>query len=210
MIPFIVFLSGAVVMSFEMLGSKILAPHFGNTIFVWGSLIGIFLSGLTVGYWGGGRLADRVADLRCFAALLAIPGLLLCCFPLYCDPVNFWIFDKAFGPRMEPLLACLILFFPPTIFMGAVSPYAVKLQVKNLDWLGTGVGNLYALSSLGSIIGTLFTSFYLITWFGVRTIILIEGIILLTAAAFLCLAHAWGRRTSQRNEPISPTPVPSE
>ncbi len=155
MISFIVFLSGAVVMSFEMLGSKILAPHFGNTIFVWGSLIGIFLSGLTVGYWGGGRLADRAADLRGFAALLAIPGVILCCFPLYCDRVNYWIFDQAFGPRMEPLLACLILFFPPTIFMGAVSPYAVKLQVKNLDWLGTGVGNLYALSSLGSIIGPL-------------------------------------------------------
>ena len=193
MISFIVFLSGAVVMSFEMLGSKILAPHFGNTIFVWGSLIGIFLSGLTVGYWGGGRLADRAADLRGFAALLAIPGVILCCFPLYCDRANYWIFDQAFGPRMEPLLACLILFFPPTIFMGAVSPYAVKLQVKNLDWLGTGVGNLYALSSLGSIIGTLFTSFYLVTWFGVRTIILIEGLMLLAAAAVLWLAHTRGR-----------------
>jgi len=193
-IPFIVFLSGAVVMSFEMLGSKILAPHFGNTIFVWGSLIGIFLSGLTVGYWGGGRLADRAADLRGFAALLAIPGVILCCFPLYCDRVNYWIFDQAFGPRMEPLLACLILFFPPTIFMGAVSPYAVKLQVRNLDWLGTGVGNLYALSSLGSIIGTLFTSFYLVTWFGVRMIIFIEGIILLAAAAVLWLAHTRGHR----------------
>lgn len=192
MIPIIVFLSGAVVMSFEMLGSKILAPHFGNTIFVWGSLIGIFLSGLTVGYWGGGRLADHTADLRGFSVLLAIPGVILCCFPLYCDPVNYWIFDQAFGPRMEPLLACLILFFPPTIFMGAVSPYAVKLQVKNLDWLGTGVGNLYALSSLGSIVGTLFTSFYLVTWFGVRMIIFIEGIMLLGAAAALWRAYARG------------------
>ncbi|MEW6233833.1 MAG: fused MFS/spermidine synthase [Candidatus Omnitrophota bacterium] len=182
MIPAIVFLSGAVVMSFEMLGSRILAPHFGNTVFVWGGLISVFLSGLTVGYWGGGRLADRIADLRCFAALLAIPGVILCCFPLYCDVVNIWIYDQGFGVRMEPMLASLILFFPPTAFMGAVSPYAVKLQVKNLRWLGTGVGNLYALSSLGSILGTLLTSFYLIVWIGVRWIIVAEGILLLATA----------------------------
>lgn len=197
MIPCIVFLAGTVVMSFEMLGSRILAPHFGNSVFVWGSLISIFLGGLTVGYWGGGKLADRIADLRCFAALLAIPGLNLCLLPLYCDPINYWIFDRAFGARAEPLIASLILFFPPTIFMGAVSPYAVKLQVKNLNRLGTGVGNLYALSSMGSIVGTLLTSFYLITWMGVRTIIVVEGLLLLTAAV---VAYTAGIRRKRSEE----------
>lgn len=190
MIPFIVFLTGAIVMSFEMLGSRILAPHFGNSVFVWGSLIGIFLSGLTVGYWGGGKLADKITDLNCFAMLLIIPGVILCIFPFYCDPVNFWIFDRRFGVRMEPLLASIILFFPPTVFMGAVSPYAVKLQVDSLRWLGTGVGNLYALSSLGSIVGTLLTSFYLITLVGVRTIIVIEGLLLLLAGGVVMLVRA--------------------
>ncbi len=189
MIPFIVFLSGGIVMSFEILGSRILAPHFGNDVFVWGSLISVFLGGLTVGYWGGGKLADRHANLNWFAALLLIPGLHLCLLPLYCDPVNIWIFDQAFGMRAEPLLASLILFFPPTIFMGAVSPYAVKLQIRNLHGLGTGVGNLYALSSLGSILGTLITSFYLITLLGVRKIILIEGGLLLFAASIVFLAQ---------------------
>jgi hypothetical protein len=182
MIPVIVFLTGSVVMSFEILGSRILAPHFGNDVFVWGSLISVFLSGLTVGYWGGGKLADRIANLYCFALLLAIPGLSLCIMPLYCDAVNNWIFDSQFGMRAEPLLASIILFMPPTIFMGAVSPYAVKLQVKNISKLGRGVGNLYALSSLGSIVGTLLTSFYLITLMGVRKIIITEGGILIMAA----------------------------
>ncbi len=195
MIPCIVFLTGSVIMSFEILGSRILAPHFGNTVFVWGSLISIFLSGLTVGYWGGGKLADRIADLRCFAALLAIPGLNLCLLPLYCDAINYWIFDRAFGMRLEPLLASILLFFPPTVLMGAVSPYAVKLQVRNLDRLGSGVGNLYALSSLGSILGTLLTSFYLITWVGVRKIIVFEGILLLIAAVVCFTAGARKRET---------------
>jgi len=182
MIPLIVFLTGSVVMSFEILGSRILAPHFGNDVFVWGSLISVFLSGLTVGYWGGGKLADRIANLYCFALLLAIPGISLCIMPLYCDAVNNWIFDSQFGMRAEPLLASIILFMPPTIFMGAVSPYAVKLQVKNISKLGRGVGNLYALSSLGSIVGTLLTSFYLITLMGVRKIIITEGGIMILAA----------------------------
>lgn len=189
MIPAVVFLSGCIVMSFEILGSRILAPHFGNDIFVWGSLIGVFLSGLTVGYWGGGKLADYIADLRCFAMLLFVPGINLCLLPLYYDPVNYWIFDSNFGMRLEPLLASMIIFFLPSVFMGAVIPYAVKLQVKNLDLLGTEVGNLYAVSSIGSIAGTIMTSFYLITWFGVRRIILSEGIILILMGVIVSAFH---------------------
>ena len=190
MIPLIVFLSGCIVMSFEILGSRILAPHFGNDLFVWGSLIGVFLSGLTVGYWGGGRLADHITDLRCFALLLVVPGLILCLSPLYYDKVNYWVFDLHYGMRFEPLMASVLLFFLPAVFMGAVIPYAVKLQVKTIDLLGTEVGNLYALSSLGSIIGTMLTTFYLITMFGVRKIIIGEGIILVLIA-MIVLGHCF-------------------
>ncbi len=174
-------------MSFEILGSRILAPHFGNTVFVWGSLISVFLGGLTVGYWAGGKLADWRATLTIFASLLTVPGLLMCFFPLYSDWINNWVFEQRFEMRIESLAASLSLFFVPSIFMGAVSPYAVKLRVHNLDWLGTGVGNLYAISSLGSIVGTLLTSFYLITWIGVKTIIFVEGSVLLLAAISLCI-----------------------
>jgi predicted membrane-bound spermidine synthase len=199
MIAMIVFLSGCIIMSFEILGSRILAPHFGNDIFVWGSLIGIFLSGLTVGYWGGGKLADFITDLRCFALLLFVPGINLCLLPLYYDPVNYWIFDSNFGMRLEPLLASMILFFLPSIFMGAVIPYAVKLQVKNLDMLGTEVGNLYAISSIGSIVGTILTSFYLIAWFGVRRIIFSEGIMLMLMGVIILGFHFYPVVCVQKN-----------
>ena len=199
MIPVIVFLSGCIVMSFEILGSRILAPHFGNDIFVWGSLIGVFLSGLTVGYWGGGKLADCLTDLRCFALLLLVPGINLCLLPLYYDPVNYWIFDSNFGMRLEPLLASMIIFFLPSVFMGAVIPYAVKLQVKNLDMLGRQVGNLYAISSIGSIAGTIMTSFYLIAWFGVRRIIFSEGIILILMGVVVSAFHFYPAIHAQKD-----------
>jgi len=199
MIPLIVFLSGCIVMSFEILGSRILAPHFGNDIFVWGSLIGVFLSGLTVGYWGGGKLADYITDLRCFAMLLLVPGIILCLLPLYYDPVNYWIFDSNLGIRLEPLLASMMLFFSPSVFLGAVIPYAVKLQVKKLDMLGTQVGNLYAISSIGSIAGTILTSFYLIAWCGVRKIILGEGVVLILLAAIVSLFHLYLRNRDRED-----------
>lgn len=199
MIALIVFLAGCIVMSFEILGSRILAPHFGSDIFVWGSLIGVFLSGLTLGYWGGGRMADRFPDFRCFAFLLFLPGLNLCLLPLYSDTVNLWIFDGGWGMRIEPLLAAVLLFFPPTVFMGAVSPFAVKLQVKNIDLIGRGVGNLYALSSLGSICGTLMTAFYLVTVIGVRKIIVVEGVLL-----FLLAGAAWSLHFRLKASSLSP------
>lgn len=183
-------------MSFEILGSRILSPHFGNSVFVWGSLISVFLGGLTVGYWSGGFLADKKADYRIFSLLLLAPGLLLLFFPLYADVVCDYVWDMDLDPRYSSLLSSLMLFFLPSIFMGAVSPYAVKMRVDSLTWLGKGVGGLYALSSLGSIIGTLVTTFYLITWIGVRKIIVCEGIILLLVSGALFAAHFYHARRS--------------
>jgi MFS family permease len=191
MIECSVFLCGGVLMSFEILGSRVLAPHFGNSVYVWGSLISVFLSGLTVGYWSGGNLADRRAEFRVLACLLGIPGLLLCCFPVYSDWVCNWIWDLDYDPRWGSLLASAILFFLPTFFMGAVSPYAVKLRIREFERLGTGVGNLYAISSLGSILGTLVTAFYLIGWMGVRKTITGEGILLVGMG---CLVWVIGDR----------------
>ncbi|RJP31753.1 MAG: glycosyl transferase [Candidatus Omnitrophota bacterium] len=207
MIACIVFLSGSIVMSFEILGSRVLAPYFGNTVFVWGSLISVFLSGLTMGYWIGGKLADWKASYALFAGLLAIPGVMLCLFPLYSDVINDWVFDRQFEMRIEALIASLFLFFIPSIFLGAVSPYAIKLRVHDLAWLGTGVGNLYAISSLGSIFGTLLTTFYLITEIGVKKIIVWEGVILLLAAACLWIVDAKSVRMAIPVSPSAETPT---
>ncbi|MGC9326151.1 MAG: fused MFS/spermidine synthase, partial [Candidatus Hinthialibacter sp.] len=160
------------------------------------SLISVFLGGLTVGYWSGGFLADKKADYRIFSLLLLAPGLLLLFFPLYADVVCDYVWDMDLDPRYSSLLSSLMLFFLPSIFMGAVSPYAVKMRVDSLTWLGKGVGGLYALSSLGSIIGTLVTTFYLITWIGVRKIIVCEGIILLLVSGALFAAHFYHARRS--------------
>lgn len=179
MIKIIVFVCGAVVMSFEILGSRVLAPNFGNSVFVWGSLISVFLAGLSAGYYLGGKIADVNPSSRKLGLIIISSGVLFITFPLYGNPVSDWIFAKDMGVRLSPLLASTILFFIPSVFLGVVSPYTARLMICSLHTSGRTIGTLYALSTFGSIIGTLLTSFYLITIAGVKVLIMIQGGILI-------------------------------
>jgi MFS family permease len=182
MIKFVVFICGAIVMSFEILGSRVLAPNFGSSVFVWGSLISVFLAGLSAGYYLGGRLADINPSSRKLSLILIAPGLLFLTFPLYSGPVSEWVFMQDLGVRMSPLIASSVLFLVPSVFLGIVSPYTAKLMICSLHTSGKTIGTLYALSTFGSIIGTLITSFYLITLAGVNTLIIGQGMLLIALA----------------------------
>jgi hypothetical protein len=170
------------VMSFEILGSRVLAPNFGTSVFVWGSLISVFLAGLSAGYFWGGKVADINPSSKKLAIIILIPAALFVTFPLYSTGISDWIFMKDMGIRMGPLMASLFLFFLPSVFLGAVSPYTAKLMICSLHTSGSTIGTLYALSTLGSIVGTLLTSFYLITLAGVKFLIMAEGVILIGIA----------------------------
>jgi len=182
MIKFVVFICGAIVMSFEILGSRVLAPNFGSSVFVWGSLISVFLAGLSAGYYLGGRLADINPSSRKLSLIIIAPGLLLLTFPLYSTPVSDWIFMQDLGVRMSPLSASSALFLIPSVFLGIVSPYTAKLMICSLHTSGKTIGMLYALSTFGSIIGTLITSFYLIALAGVNALIMGQGVLLIALA----------------------------
>ena len=182
MIKFIVFICGVVVMSFEILGSRVLAPNFGSSVFVWGSLISVFLAGLSAGYYLGGKLADISPSSKKLGLMIVSAGVLLLIFPLYSTPISDWIFTKDLGVRLSPLLASLILFLIPSVFLGIVSPYTAKLMICSLHTSGKTIGTLYALSTFGSIFGTLITSFYLITIAGVNALIMGQGVLLIVSA----------------------------
>jgi len=179
----IVFTSGAVLMALEMLGSRILAPYFGNSIFVWGSLISVFMAALSVGYFAGGYYADKRPHLSTMALVLAAAGFFTVILPWLAPPINNLITEIDLGPRFGPLTAAFCLFFVPSLFMGMVSPLAIRLAVTKLETVGNTAGNLYAVSTLGSIFGTLVTSFFLIAVMGVRRILFLLGIILFALAA---------------------------
>lgn len=174
----VVFVSGAVLMSLEIVGSRVLAPYFGNSIFVWGSLISVVLAALSVGYYWGGWLSAREPSYSRLLTLLLIPGVLIFALPFIYPTVNEWVASVDFGNRLNPLIACSIYFLLPGVFLGTISPYVIRLAATQLSTVGSTAGTLYAVSTCGSIFGTLSTAFYLIPVMGVSNIIHFLGIIL--------------------------------
>jgi len=183
-----VFTSGGVLLSLEIIASRVLAPYFGNSIYVWGSLIGVFLAALSVGYAVGGRVADRFPSLAIFAGIVFLAGLLTVPIPLVAAPVLDAIAGADFGPQLNPLVSAIALFVVPSIVMGMVSPFAVRLRARTVTTMGATAGSLYAISTVGSIVGTLATSFVLINYLGVRAIITLMGFILMGMAVIGWLA----------------------
>ena len=175
----IVFVSGAVLMALEIAGSRVLAPHFGSSIFVWGSLISVVMTALSIGYYWGGWLSTREPSYPKLMLLLVAPGIVVFFLPFFYPAINEWIAMRDFGSRMNPLMACSVLFLVPGVFMGTISPYVIRLAATQLHTVGSTAGTLYAVSTAGSIFGTLLTAFYLIPVAGVSRIIHSLGIILI-------------------------------
>ena len=174
----VVFVSGAVLMGLEIVGSRVLAPYFGSSIFVWGSLISVVMTALSVGYYWGGWLSAREPSYARLLTLLCIPGILIFFLPFIYPTVNEWVASVDFGIRLNPLIACSITFLLPGIFLGTISPYVIRLAATQLSTVGSTAGTLYAVSTCGSIFGTLLTAFYLIPLMGVSNIIHFLGVIL--------------------------------
>lgn len=182
----VVFFSGAILMALEILGSRVLAPHFGNSIFVWGSLIGVFLGALALGYFAGGALADARPHRRLLAVILGLSGVGVLAVPPLA-PVAARL--TALGPRGGPLAASLLLFFLPTVLMAMVSPYALRLTGAPTERLGRLAGRFYGISTAGSIVGTLATAFWLVPAMGVSRLISLLGAGLLALAAWILAAE---------------------
>jgi spermidine synthase len=175
---FDVFIAGAIVMALEIAGSRILAPFFGNTIFVWGSLIGVVLAALSLGYFLGGRLSDRSPSFYQFSVILLAAGISILVMSVASPLILEAVFSINLGDRYGPLLATSILLIIPGTLLGMVSPYAVKLSAENLEKIGGTSGNIYSLSTVGSIFGTFMTVFILIPELGVRSILFALGLTL--------------------------------
>jgi len=194
----VAFGSGAALMSFEILGSRILAPHFGSSTTVWACLIGVFLTALSLGNIAGGRVADWRPSPGLLALIVLAAGATSAIIPLISDPICARIVERRFGYRLDPLLASASLFFLPTLFLGAVTPFVIRILLSSVERSGLTSGGIYALSTAGSILGTFVTAFYLIQTFGVRSILLLWSVFLLILGViFLVVPGCKGARAKR-------------
>ncbi len=162
---------GFVIMSLELLGGRVLAPYFGSDIYVWGSIITIFMLSLSLGYLGGGRLSLRDPSLTRFSCLFLVAAALLYPLVYFAEPLMEWVFEHIEDPRYGSLVAASMLFILPTVVLGFISPYSVRLLVESTHRSGEVAGRLYFVSTLGSALGTLMTSFYFVLWFEINTVL---------------------------------------
>jgi len=179
MIEILLFASGAALMVLELTASRILSPYLGSSIFVWTAVIGIIMAALSAGYYWGGKIADKKLNISLLSNIVFVTSLsILACFltrEFVLMNVSGWIRD----PRLSSAATAALLFALPSFLFGTITPYATRLKLKKIENSGEVVGKLYAISTLGSIVGTFLTGYVLLGYFGSKTILLILAAIML-------------------------------
>ncbi len=171
----VAFIVGAIVMSFEMLGSRYLNPYFGSGIYTWAALISTVLAALSLGYFLGGWLADRAPSAAVLGATVAVGSAYLLVLPFFAQPVLETVLALFADVRAGSLLSALAIMLFPVTLLGMYSPFAIRLLLRSASTSGTVSGTVYGVSTAGSIVGTLGTTFFLIPAIGSRAITLWLG-----------------------------------
>ena len=177
------FCAGFSIMCFEIIGGKLLAPYFGSSVYVWGSIITIFMLDLSIGYLIGGKYSlyqpsvTKYGFIYIGAAIAIIPTI------WFSEPIMDFVFSIVEDPRYGSLLASTIMFLVPTIIMGMIAPYSVRILTESTASSGHTAGFLYFVSTFGSAIGTIMTSFYFVLWFEMNQILWLTSGIMFSAGA---------------------------
>ncbi|MAD04902.1 MAG: glycosyl transferase [Pseudoalteromonas sp.] len=171
LIYFLAFSSGFCIMGIELLGGRILASYFGSSVHIWGSIITVFMLSLSIGYLLGGKLSIRNPSLTKYGLIFFVASIMVVPIVLFAEPIMTFIFTYIEDSRYGSLLASTALFFIPTTILGMISPYSVRLLVTDHEKSGQVAGGLYFVSTLGSALGTIITSFYMVLAFDVNDII---------------------------------------
>jgi hypothetical protein len=195
---FLIFLvagwSGFFVMSLELLSGRILAPDFGSSIHVWGGIITVFMLALAVGYLAGGTLSLRDPSLGKLSLLLAAAVAATVPVILLNEPVLETISSRVSDPRYGSIVSSMALFFLPTALFGMVSPYAVRLLVRDSEHSGKFTGILFFVSTFGSAAGTISTSFYFVLLFEIDRIL---WMLIGFSVAVVALAAGYGAKHAE-------------
>jgi spermidine synthase len=192
----IAFVVGAASLGTEIAAARLLAPYFGASTIIWANTIATVLVALSAGYWLGGKLADRRADLRGLCAVVLVASLLLALVPFVADPflrlsVNA-LGSLSVGGFAGSLLAVLVLVAVPIMLLGTVAPYVSRLSVRSVSETGRTVGNLYAISTVGSLVGTFLAALLLIPTIGThRTFIVFALSLAVVSVPGLRLRRFW-------------------
>jgi spermidine synthase len=186
----LVFCAGAGSLATEIAAARLLAPYYGSSTIVWANVIGLVLASLSLGYWLGGRLADRHPSARVLGGIVLAAALFIAIVPFAAGPfldVSVKGLDEvSAGAAIGSFFAVLALFAPPVVLLGMVAPFAIRLAIDDVRDAGSVAGRLYALSTVGSLVGTFLSALVTIPALGTqRTLLGAAAIVALAGAAVL-------------------------
>ncbi|MFA6250866.1 MAG: fused MFS/spermidine synthase [Candidatus Shapirobacteria bacterium] len=191
----VVLVCGAVTMVLEMTGSRILGPYVGTSTYTWTSLIGVILGAMSLGYWLGGRWADSNANKLGLSKIILAAGGAIGIIFFVKDLVLQVLTQTGIDTTLAAIGAAIGLFFGPSLLLGMVSPIAAKIRLNSVENSGQTVGNLYALSTLGSILGTFLAGYFLIPSYGSGMVLIILTVTLTLLSLLLSGFDKWKGRT---------------
>ncbi|HEU4942464.1 MAG TPA: fused MFS/spermidine synthase [Gaiellaceae bacterium] len=190
----VVFAAGVGTLATEIGASRLLAPYFGNSTIVWANVIGLTLASLSVGYWLGGRLADRRPTPRALGFVVVSAACLIALATLVARPIldlSVEGLDRvSAGAAIGSFFGVLVLFVPPVTLMGMVAPFAIRLAITGVETAGTVAGRLYAVSTVGSLLGTFLSALVLIPAIGTQRTLLAAAALIGAGGAVL-LGRRW-------------------
>jgi spermidine synthase len=185
----LVFGAGIGALATEITGSRLLAPYFGSSTVVWANLIGIVLAALALGYWLGGRVADRRPERKLLGRIVLAAALFVAVIPFaaksFLDLTVEGLDSASAGAVVGSFLAVLLLCAPPVVLLGMVSPFAIRLAVSSIATAGAVAGRLYALSTAGSLLGTFLPALVLIPAIGTQRTFLVIAVLLAATSCFM-------------------------
>jgi hypothetical protein len=189
------FLLGFVLMGFEMLGSRYLYPYYGGSIETWAALISTVLVALMIGYFLGGIVVDRFPSISLLGILISFSSVYLALIPKSADPILNWMIDIFGDQASSVLVASLALLLVPLSLLGAYTPFAIRLALIEQGKSGRTSGMIYGISTMGNILGTLITTFYLIPSIGTRSITYLMALLVACSGISLLLC-------ARKNNPV--------
>ena len=182
-----VFLSGALTMMLELIAARVLSPYVGSSNLIWTTIIGIMLTSMSIGYWFGGKMADKNKenDMKILSNYLLISAIATSMIPML-EVVFIDVLSQLSNNLIFVAIICATVTFGiPSFLLATVSPIAVKIKNNSMDHIGATSGKISSLSTIGSIFGTFFAGFILIPNLGVRNIILGCSILLWILSVYL-------------------------
>lgn len=177
----VLLIEGASLMGVELMGAKLVAPSYGNSIYVWAAVFSVTLAGLTLGYFAGGKLSVRKPTEKILFSIIVLAAIAVFIMPFS----GKIIMNATLGLdlRFGIILSCISFLMPPLFLFGVVGPMVVRLSAKNTDEIGKTAGRVYFISTIGGIFGTFIYGFYLIPQLGIQASIYLTAFLLLLLPA---------------------------